>query len=125
MTVKRVVACGVGLALLSSACTTQAIKPAVPATPTSAFVGWSQSGVPDKRICVLPFTDQTGTDGLAASVRQSFAGHLSIKRFSDAELYDIDARLNALAGDWKTQPTQRLGKTLQCDALVYGQVTSA
>jgi hypothetical protein len=125
MAVKSVVACGVGFALLSSACTTQAIKPATPATPTPAFVRWNQSGVPDKRICVLPFTDQTGTDGLAAYVRQSFAGHLSIKRFSDAELYDIDARLNALSGDWKTQPTQRLGKTLQCDALVYGQVTSA
>lgn len=122
---KRIVACGVGLALLSSACSTQAIKPALPAIPTPAFARWSQSGVPDKRICVLPFTDQTGTDGLAAYVRQSFAGHLSIKRFSDTELYEIDARLNTLAGDWKTQPTQRLGKTLQCDALVYGQVTSA
>jgi hypothetical protein len=125
MTVKRVAACGVGLFLLSSACATQAIKPAVPATPTSAFVRWSQSGVPDKHLCVLPFTDQTGADGLAAYVRQSFAGHLSTKRFSDAELYEIDARLNTLGGDWKTQPAQRLGQTLQCDALVYGQLTTA
>ena len=69
MTVKRVAACGAGLLLLSSACATQAIKPAAPATPTPAFVSWSQSGVPDKHICVLPFTDQTGTDGLAAYVR--------------------------------------------------------
>ncbi|HEV8715945.1 MAG TPA: SPOR domain-containing protein [Candidatus Binatia bacterium] len=125
MTVKSVVAWGVGLALLSSACTTQALKPAVPATPTSAFARWSQSGVPDKHICVLPFTDQSGTDGLAAYVRQSFAGHLSIKRFSDAELYEIDARLNTFGGDWKTQPAQRLGQTLQCDALAYGQLTTA
>src|SRR5262245_19793377 len=125
MVVKRIVECGVGLALLSSACSTQAIKPALPAIPTPAFVRWSQSGAPDKRICVLPFTDQTGTDGLAVYVRQSFAGHLSIKRFSDAELYEIDARLNTLSGAWKTQPTQRLGKSLQCDALVYGQVTAA
>lgn len=122
---KSVAACGVGLALLSSACTTQAIKPAVPATPTPAFVRWSQSGVPDKHICVLPFTNQTGTEGLAAYVRQSFAGHLSIKRFSDAELYEIDARLDTFSGDWKTQPVQRLGQTLQCDALVYGQVITA
>jgi SPOR domain len=125
MTVKSVAACGVGLVLLSSACTTQAIKPAVPATPTSAFVGWSQSGVPDKHICVLPFTDQTGTDGLAAYVRQSFAGHLSIKRFADAELYEIDARLNTFSGDWKAQAVQQLGQTLHCDALVYGQLTTA
>ena len=122
---KRVAACGVGLFLLSSACATQVLKPAVPATPTPAFVRWSQSGVPDKHLCVLPFTDQTGADGLAAYVRQSFAGHLSIKRFSDAELYEIDARLNAFGGDWKTQPTQWLGQTLQCDALVYGQLTTA
>ncbi len=125
MAVKSVVAWGVGLSLLSSACTTQALKPMVSATPTPAFVRWSQNGVPDKRICVLPFTDQTGTDGLAVYVRQSFAGHLSPKRFSDAELYEIDARLDTLTGDWRNQSSQRLGKTLQCDALVYGQVTTA
>ena len=125
MAVKSVVAWGIGLSLLSSACATQALKPVVPATPAPAFVRWSQSGSPDKRICVLPFADRTGTEGLAAYVRQSFAGHLSIKRFSDAELYEIDARLNTLTGDWRNQPAQRLGKTLQCDALVYGQVTTA
>ncbi|HJY84543.1 MAG TPA: SPOR domain-containing protein [Candidatus Binatia bacterium] len=125
MTVKSVVAWGIGFALLSSSCTTQALKPAIPATPTPAFVRWSQSGVADKRICVLPFTDQTATPGLAAYVRQSFAGHLSIKRFSDAELYDIDARLNTLSEDWKTQSVQQLGQTLHCDALVYGEVTTA
>ncbi len=125
MAVKSVVAWGIGLSLLSSACATQALKPVVPATPAPAFVRWSQSGVSDKRICVLPFTDQTGTEGLAAYIRQSFAGHLSIKRFSDAELYEIDARLDTLTGDWRNQPAQRLGKTLQCDALVYGQVTTA
>src|SRR5712691_6380980 len=125
MAVKSVVAWGVGLSLLSSACTTQALKPMVSATPTPAFVHWSQNGVADKRICVLPFTDQTGTDGLAVYVRQSFAGHLSPKRFSDAELYEIDARLDTLTGDWRNQSSQRLGKTLQCDALVYGQVTTA
>jgi len=125
MAVKSVVAWGIGLSLLSSACATQALKPVVPATPAPAFVRWSQSGVSDKRICVLPFTDQTGTEGLAAYIHQSLAGHLSIKRFSDAELYEIDARLDTLTGDWRNQPAQRLGKTLQCDALVYGQVTTA
>jgi hypothetical protein len=125
MAVKNVVAWGVGLILLSSSCTTQALKPPLPATPTSAFARWSQSGASDKRICVLPFTDQTRSDGLAAYIRQSFAGHLSTKRFSDAELYEIDARLNTLSGDWRTQPVQQLGQTLRCDALVYGQVTTA
>ena len=125
MTVKKVVVCGVGLSLLFSACSTQAVKPAMPATPTPAFAAWTQSGIPDKRLCVLPFTDQTGTEGLAAQARESFAGHLSVKRFSDAELHEIDTRLAAIAGGWKNQPAQRLGKTLHCDALVYGEVTTA
>jgi len=125
MVVKNAVVCGIGLSLLFSACATQAVKPASPATPTPAFVAWSQSGVPNKRVCVLPFTDQTRTEGLAAYVRESFAGHLSIKRFSDAELYEIDSRLNAMPEDWKTQPAQGLGKVLLCDALIYGEVTTA
>jgi hypothetical protein len=104
MVVRTVAACGVGLALLFFACSTQAVKPANPAAPTPAFVAWSQSGVPEKRACVLPFTDQTGTAGLAASVRESFAGHLSIKRFADAELHELDVRLKTIPGDWKNQP---------------------
>jgi len=125
MAVKGVVACGFGLALLSSACTTPTLKPVSPVIPTPAFVHWSQGGVADKRLCVLPFIDQAATDELAVSVRQSFAGHLSAKRFSDAELYEIDTRLNTLSEDWRTQPSQQLGQALQCDALVYGQILTA
>jgi len=125
MVAKRVAACGVGLSLLFSACSTQAVKPATPAIPTPDFVAWSQKGVPAKRVCVLPFTDRTETAGLATQVRESFAGHLSIKRFSDAELHEIDTRLSTISGDWKTQSAQRLGKPLQCDALIYGEVTTA
>src|SRR5262249_15209542 len=75
--------------------------------------------------CVLPFTYQATADGLAGPIRQSFAGHLSTKRFSDAELYEIDARLAALGGDWRSQPSQGLGQLLQCDAVVYGQILTA
>jgi hypothetical protein len=58
-------------------------------------------------------------------VRESFAGHLSTKRFSDAELHEIDTHLSVIFGDWKTRSAQQLGKTLQCDALIYGEVTTA
>lgn len=78
-----------------------------------------------KRVCVLPFADRTGTEGLAAQVRQSFAGRLSVKRFVDAELHEVDARLSSLPADWREQPAQQLGKALNCDALVYGGVTKA
>lgn len=107
-----------GMVLLVSACTT-ATKPVL---PSAAFVAWSQEKAAAKRVCVLPFTDLTGTEGLAELVRESFSGHLSVKRFADAELHEIDASLDA---DWRNQPASQLGKTLGCDALVYGVVTKA
>jgi hypothetical protein len=124
MVMKSVVACGM-IALLLTSCSLAAVKPALPPTPTPAFVTWSQAGEPAKRICVLPFADHTGTPGLAAQVRQSFAGHLSVKRFIDIELYEVDSRLSAWAETWKDQPVQLLGKALGCEALIYGEVTEA
>lgn len=121
----RVVVAGGVLALLCTACATTGLKPAIPPTPTSPFVSWSQAGRPAKRVCVLPFADHTETAGLAAHVRQSFAGQLSVKRFRDAELSEVDARLAALSGDWRAQPARQLGQRLGCDALIYGEVTRA
>lgn len=120
----RMVAGGV-VALLCSACATTGLKPTFLPTPTSAFMAWSQAGKPAKWVCVLPFADHTGTAGLAAHVRQSFAGQLSVKRFRDAELSEVDARLASLPGDWRAQPAQQVGKLLGCDALIYGEVTRA
>jgi cell division septation protein DedD len=112
----RVVA---SLALLFSACSTT--KPTV---PTPQFLAWSHNQPVARRICVLPFTDQTSTPGLAGQVRRSVAGHLSVKRFSDAELFEIDDNLEKLSG-WKNQPAQQIGRTLGCDALLYGEVLRA
>jgi len=74
---------------------------------------------------VLPFSDTAKVPGLANQVRQSFAGHLTIKHFADTELYDIDSRLEALGPTWQTTSAQDLGKTLGCNVLVYGEVTRA
>jgi hypothetical protein len=123
MVMKMVVVCGV-MALLCSSCSTAVVKPPPSPTASPAFVAWEQSGPPEKRVCVLPFADQTGTAGLAAQVRQSFAGRLSVKRYVDAELHEIDSRLSRV-GDWQAQSAQHLGKVLECDALVYGEVTQA
>ncbi len=120
----RMVAGGV-VALLYSACATTGLKPTLLPPPTPAFMAWSQTGKPTKQVCVLPFADRTGTAGLAAHVRQSFAGQLSVKRFHDAELAEVDTRLASLPEDWRTQPAQQLGKFLGCDALIYGEVTRA
>jgi cell division septation protein DedD len=76
-------------------------------------------------VCVLPFVDKANVPGLANKVRQSFAGHLSIKHFADAELYEIDSRLETFGAQWQIASTQDLGKALKCNALVYGEVTQA
>jgi cell division septation protein DedD len=120
--VKVATACAwaVGFSLFFSACSTTK-----PITPTPNFLAWSQTRSSTKRVCVLPFTNQTRTAGIADQVRQSFAGHLSVKRFADIELYDIDARLETLEDGWRGHSAQQIGKTVGCDALVYGTVTKA
>jgi hypothetical protein len=112
--------CGIGLALVCAACSPQ--KPAV-ATPN--FTAWSQDTRPEtnpKRVCVLPFANRTGKKEISGLVRESFAGHLSIKRFVDAELYEIDEEL---PDNWDQLPARSLGQTLGCQALVYGLVSKA
>src|SRR5262245_61303130 len=71
--------------------------------PSPQFIAWSQADrATPKQICVLPFADKIKVPGLANQVRQSFAGHLSIKHFADAELYEIDSRLETLGPGWQT-----------------------
>lgn len=107
--------------LLVSAC-----SQTTPTAPTPRFIAWSQADrATPKRICVLPFADKIQVPGLTNQVRQSVAGHLSIKHFADAELHEIDSRLETLGPEWQTTPAQDLGRTLSCNALVYGEVTRA
>lgn len=120
---KEVVWCAgiLSFSLLTSAC-----SQTTPTIPTPRFVAWSQTDrATPKRVCVLPFVDKINVPGLANKVRQSFAGHLSLKHFADAELYDIDERLEAFGPGWQTASAQNLSKALNCNALVYGEVTRA
>ena len=86
------------------------------------FCDWSQQESSPRRLCVLPFTNESGQPDVGGQVRRSFAGHLSIKRFRDVELHEIDSRLPS---DWRQLPAQSLGEILGCHALVYGIVTQA
>lgn len=124
--VKKIMVCGVGLLLLGSACARTAAIHAPPASkPSSTFAAWSQRGSSEKRICVLPFTNRTQSAGLAARVREGFFGRLALKQFIDVELRELDTRLQALPEAWSRLSPRQLGQTLQCDALVYGEVTEA
>lgn len=112
--------------MLGAACTRMAaVQPAPSSPPSLAFAAWSQSGQPDKRICVLPFVNHTKSDGLAERVRESVFGRLSLKRFNDVELRELDARLKSLPQAWNALSPQQLGRALRCDALVYGEVLEA
>lgn len=79
-------------------------------------------------VAVLPFVDKTGADGIAKLVRNTFYRHLSVRRYRDVELYVIDA---ILAAHNLTDPTAllkmpvtELGRLLDCDAVVFGEVTA-
>jgi hypothetical protein len=96
-----------------------------PPRPTPHFLAWSQDRATTKRLCVLPFLDRTQTPGLATQVRQSVAGHLSVKHFTDVELSDVDARLTTVGKEWRNFSSQQLGRAIGCDALLYGEVTDA
>ncbi len=112
---------GVVVCLLLPACSSS--KPLI---PTKNFVAWSRKAPQQKKqICVLPFENTSHIDGLAEKVRRGVAGHISVKRFADAELYEIDAALAGLEGleDWRPLSPQALGHELHCDALVYGRVS--
>ena len=110
--------CGVVVCLLFPACASS--KPPI---PTHNFVRWSQKAPQQKKqICVLPFENTSHIDGLAEKVRRGVAGHISVKRFADAELYEIDTALAGLE-DWRPLSPQALGRKLHCDALVYGRVS--
>ncbi len=109
---------GVLICLLLPACSSRK-----PPTPTQNFVAWSQQAAPHKkRLCVLPFENASHVDELDEKVRQGVAGHLSVKRFTDVELHEIDARLTDIA-DWHRLAPRDLGRRLNCDVLVYGLVS--
>lgn len=110
--------CGLMFCLLLPACSSRK-----PPTPTQNFVTWSQQAPPHKKqMCVLPFENTSHIDGLDERVRQGVAGHLSVKRFTDVELHEIDTRL-ANIDNWHRLAPQDLGRRLNCDVLVYGLVS--
>lgn len=88
-------------------------------------MNWSQNGRPDKRLCVLPFANRTKVEGLADRVRESFFGRVVLKQYTDIDLRELDVRLNDFPESWGTLAPRQLGQTLQCDALLYGEVTDA
>ena len=78
-------------------------------------------------LAVLPFMDNTDSKGLANLVRRAFYGHLSVQPYRDIELHLIDQKLSEHnLTDPKvlyTMPITELGRMLECDAVVLGEIT--
>lgn len=79
-----------------------------------------------RSVAVLPFTDLTGTPGLAESMRVEFYAHMSILPFEDVELHVIDEALRRQRLDRpeaiSRTPVKALGRILGCDAVILGNV---
>jgi hypothetical protein len=80
-----------------------------------------------KSIAILPFGNQTESEGINEFVRTTFYSHLSAKPYKDIELHEVDRKLkvhNLTNHDQFTQKSvRRLGRILGCDAIVMGEVT--
>ncbi len=111
--------CGVwGLVVVLAACAPTARYPPL----SASFSAWLDRSPVTKKVCVLPFTNQTDKPGLGESVRRSVYSHLSVRKFHDVELTEIDTTLRALPEEWQTLSSQVLGRRLGCNGLVYGEV---
>ncbi len=79
-------------------------------------------------MAVLPFMDKTDTNGMAKMVRNAFYGHLSVRRYRDIELHVVDRILEAHdlseADVLYNLPIKELGRILDSDALVLGEITT-
>ena len=103
---------------------------------------------PPRRIAILPFDNLVGGNYILNSIplprfsekeedgwnwtyanrlRRFFFGHFAAREFVDIELMYVDKMLEALGiltpNDLYKVPAQELGRILDADALIYGQVT--
>jgi hypothetical protein len=79
-------------------------------------------------MAVLPFSDRTGSNGIAELVRDAIYCHLSVRRFRDIELHVVDSVLEQHGlpdPDSLTQlQIKELGELLGTDALVLGEINT-
>ncbi|MDM8542365.1 DUF799 family lipoprotein [Desulfococcaceae bacterium HSG9] len=119
----RFIAVGIGLALLISCQANRAII--INNNELSRHV---VAGEPPQSIAVLPFKNNTDTEGIAELARNGIYGHLSVLPYRDVEISIVDRRLRKhKISDIETlrqTPIQKLGRILGCDAILFGQVNN-
>ncbi len=79
-------------------------------------------------MAVLPFMDKTGTRDLEKIVRKAVYSHLSVRRYRDIELHVVDRILESHGlsdpGVLYNRPIKELGRLLNSDALISGEITT-
>ena len=82
---------------------------------------------PPKSIAILPFGNQTDSEGIDEIVRTTIYSHLSAHPYKDIELHEVDRKLrryNLMEYEkLSAVSAKRLGRILRCDAVVFGEVT--
>lgn len=82
---------------------------------------------PPRTVAVLPFDNKTTKEDAFEVVRKSFYNHFSSLNFIDRELFKVDEILQRKGLDspekLNAAKPQELGKLLNVDAVVYGEIT--
>ena len=82
---------------------------------------------PPKSIAILPFGNQTDSEGIDEIVRTTIYSHLSAHPYKDIELHEVDRKLrryNLMEYEkLSAVSAKRLGRILRCDAVVFCEVT--
>lgn len=115
----RFIVAGVGLILLA-ACQMN------PPVRNNTLARHVVNGEPPRSIAVLPFKNNTDTQGIDQLVRNSIYGHLSVLPYRDVEISIIDRRLRKHKitdiESLEQTPIHKIGRILGCDAVLFGQV---
>jgi parallel beta-helix repeat protein len=82
---------------------------------------------PPRTVAILPMVNRTHSDQAFDVVRRTLYNHFSSLRYTDLELYEVDAKLKEAQLTnaeevAKTSPA-RLGEILGVDAVMYGEIT--
>ena len=82
---------------------------------------------PPRSIAILPFGNQTDSEDISQIVRTTLYSHMSAHPYTDIELHEIDRKLRRYDlmeyEKFCDVSAKRLGRILNCDAVVVGKVT--
>ena len=129
---KRKVIAGLVFLFILPGCVVATKKGVVPPPIRSLYEGEFKVGEylkehQPKTVAILPFKNETKKEEAFEIVRRTFYNHFSSLRYGDLELFKVDQRLKKTGftdpDEINKLSSQRLGKILGVDAVIYGRIT--